>query len=219
MRSNHFNQGFFFECLFCCALLLQLLSPPSAQGQQRQLPPCRLDSFVHQAGSAAEAIYGDEGVRTPPPFFGFGQKNRIASGFFGTRDQGLTTGHGSHMPSAWGADEFVSPPGEWCESGPVPTNGRNVYSGATDNSYDVSEQLLSLETGIEAIRKRIAAANDNISTLRSLLASLSPADKAGQQALAKEVDRLVTERNQMLLNLQIAEQEAANNFGKKTGGS
>ncbi len=217
MRSNHFNQGFFFTCLLFCAVLLQLLSPPSAQGQQRRLPPCRLDSFVHQAGSAAEAIYGDEGIRTPPPFFGFGQQNRIASGFFGTRDQGLTTGHGSHMPSAWGADEFVSPPGEWCDSGP--NNGRNVYSGATDNTYDVSEQLLSLETGIEAMRKRIAAFNDNISTLHSILASLSPADKAGQQAIANEVNRLVTERNQMLLNLHTAQQEAANNFGKRTGGS
>lgn len=92
----------------------------------RQLPPVRMDSFVQQAGAMAELIYGDEGVggteKFPdggggrlPPIDGFSQENRIDSGIFGTRDEGLTTGHGSLMPSAWGADEYLGD--EWAYTG------------------------------------------------------------------------------------------------------
>jgi hypothetical protein len=77
----------------------------------RGLPPTNLDSFVHQAGGRAEEIYGDEGVNGLPPIDGFEFHNRIDFGIvdgvdeFGrpnNRNAGLTTGHGSIMPSAWG---------------------------------------------------------------------------------------------------------------------
>src|SRR5208337_1351175 len=47
-----------------------------------------------------------------PPLYGFTQASRINTGITGARDAGLTTGHGSYMPNAWGADEFLAPPGE-----------------------------------------------------------------------------------------------------------
>lgn len=84
---------------------------------QRQLPPVRLDSFVREAGAQAESIYGDEGTTSIPPIDNFKKENRIDAGIHGVSDLGLTTGHGSVMPDAWGADEFLSPPGEWTQSG------------------------------------------------------------------------------------------------------
>lgn len=101
-------------------------SGPFRQLAARQLPPVRMDSFVRQAGAMAELIYGDEGVggteKFPdggggrlPPIDGFSQENRIDSGIFGIRDEGLTTGHGSLMPSAWGADEYLGD--EWAYTG------------------------------------------------------------------------------------------------------
>lgn len=100
-------------------------------------------SFVHQAGGAAEAIHGDEGIKTPPPYFGFDQSHRINAGIFGNRDAGLTTGHGSIMPSAWGDDEFLAPPnGELCQSGANNGNMRLQYDA---NSYDCSAQIQSAD--------------------------------------------------------------------------
>ncbi|MBS2006208.1 MAG: hypothetical protein JST01_04165 [Cyanobacteria bacterium SZAS TMP-1] len=82
------------------------------------LPPCTMDSFVYEAGAHAEDIYGDEGTAGLPPLAGFTKASRINAGIMDTRDQGLTTGHGSMMPDAWGADEFIAPPnGEWGRSG------------------------------------------------------------------------------------------------------
>ncbi|MGH9548542.1 MAG: hypothetical protein ACRD3W_04170 [Terriglobales bacterium] len=72
------------------------------------LPPTRLDSFVKNADENAEMIYGDEGIELPP-YFGFTKEHRIGSGI---NDSGLSTGHGSVLPSAWGAI------GESCNSGP-----------------------------------------------------------------------------------------------------
>jgi len=93
---------------------------PSAQARPGQLrnglPPTMFDSFVAEAGSQAELIYGDEGEKRPP-FMGFTYQHRIDAGISGRRDQGLTTGHGSYLPDAWGADEFIAPPGEWSQSG------------------------------------------------------------------------------------------------------
>ena len=95
----------------------------------RHLPPVSIDSFVHQAGARAEDIYGDEGVggieKCPgaygmahqghlPPIEGFNSENRIDAGIYGIRNRGLTTGHGSYMPSAWGADEYVGD--EWANT-------------------------------------------------------------------------------------------------------
>ncbi len=104
---------------------LNLTSPLSL----RHLPPVSTDSFVHQAGARAEDIYGNEGVggieKCPgaygmanqghlPPIEGFNSENRIDAGIYGTRNLGLTTGHGSYMPSAWGADEYVGD--EWANT-------------------------------------------------------------------------------------------------------
>ncbi len=95
------------------------------------LPVCNLDSFVHQAGAAADKIYGDEGTDGLPPLWGFTQASRINTGITGDRDQGLTTGHGSYLPNAWGADEFLAPPGEWSLSGT--NNGNTQYNNAAAN--------------------------------------------------------------------------------------
>ncbi|MDP3508376.1 MAG: hypothetical protein Q8T09_10335 [Candidatus Melainabacteria bacterium] len=104
---------------------LSLTSPLSL----RHLPPVSTDSFVHQAGARAEDIYGNEGVggieKCPgaygmahqghlPPIEGFNPENRIDAGIYGVRNLGLTTGHGSYMPSAWGADEYVGD--EWANT-------------------------------------------------------------------------------------------------------
>lgn len=74
------------------------------------LPPTSLDSFVLNAGGSAEQIYGDEGTSGPPPYFEFTMGHRIQTGITGQRAAGLTTGHGSYMPCAWGGDEFVDGP-------------------------------------------------------------------------------------------------------------
>lgn len=78
----------------------------------RNLPPTTLDGFVSQAGGMAEMIYGDEGTDGLPPLNGFDKGSRINSGIM---SPGLTTGHGSFMPDAWGGDEFTG--NEWDMSG------------------------------------------------------------------------------------------------------
>lgn len=79
------------------------------------LPVTSLDSFVLNAGGAAELIYGDEGTTGPPPYDEFTSAHRIQTGIQGARASGLTTGHGSYLPCAWGGDEFVDGP-EWSQS-------------------------------------------------------------------------------------------------------
>jgi hypothetical protein len=68
-------------------------------GAGRSLPKTTLDSFVMQAGGSADQIYGDEGSEGPPPFFGFDESHYIGTGI---QSGGLTTGHHSGLPSAWG---------------------------------------------------------------------------------------------------------------------
>lgn len=80
-------------------------------GTVRGLPPCTMDSFVRNAEGMADLIYGDEGTDGPPPFQEFDAIHRIDAGIFGDRNKGLTTGHRSHLPSAWGNDEFLG--AEW----------------------------------------------------------------------------------------------------------
>jgi hypothetical protein len=92
---------------------------PFGRPTQRNLPPTSMDSFVLNAGAQAELIYGDEGVTDPPPYDDFTKEHRINAGIFGVRDLGLTTGHGSFMPDAWGADEFIG--NEWDRTGANPT--------------------------------------------------------------------------------------------------
>lgn len=80
-----------------------------------KLPPTRLDSFVAESGFN-DHIYGDEGTDGPPPYESFEKWNRIDAGIYADRDLGLTTNHGSVLPSAWGKDEFIGGP-EWSMSG------------------------------------------------------------------------------------------------------
>jgi len=82
------------------------------------LPPTTLDSFVKEAGGHAEAIYGDEGTTMWPPDNNFLRKNRINAGIVGINNKGLTTGHGSWLPDAWGGDGTKHQPNEWSMSGP-----------------------------------------------------------------------------------------------------
>lgn len=85
-------------------------------GMRNGLPPTNMDSFVYESGGKAWHIYGDEGVYSIPPFMEFTKEHRIEAGINGRRRRGLTTGHGSHLPDAWGGDEFVDGP-EWSDSG------------------------------------------------------------------------------------------------------
>jgi len=106
---------------------------PQVSGMRNGLPPTQLDSFVLNAGVFAEHIYGDESTSfQPPPYDHFTEAHRINTGIRGERNVGLTTGHGSYMPSAVGHDEFLG--NEWNQSGPrtyvfeeVPYKNRKVY--------------------------------------------------------------------------------------------
>lgn len=94
------------------------LAPANLALQQagaKKLPATRLDSFVRESGYD-DNIYGDEGEVGPPPYSQFQSFNRINAGIHGD-DQGLTTHHGSLLPSAWGKDEFIGGP-EMSVSGP-----------------------------------------------------------------------------------------------------
>jgi hypothetical protein len=77
------------------------LAPVFGGGGRNGLPRTELSGFVR--GGNAEAIYGDEGSDGPPPYFEFTAAHRIERGI---RSNGLTTGHGSSLPAAWGGDEF-----------------------------------------------------------------------------------------------------------------
>ncbi len=90
----------------------------TATGSRNGLPATTMDSFVKNAGARADAIYGDEGQGdNPPPFYeGFTARHRINAGIVGQQDAGLTTGHGSRLPDAWGRDEYLGQ--EWSQSGP-----------------------------------------------------------------------------------------------------
>jgi hypothetical protein len=126
------------------ALSNLMITPPSATGAMRNgLPATTTDSFVYQAGGQAELIYGDEGVYDIPPYFEFTKEHRIAAGIFGQRDAGLTTGHGSLLPDAWGGDEFVKGP-EFDVSGPT------LDSGAAS----VADQLLN-NTGLGGLNNTV----------------------------------------------------------------
>jgi len=98
------------------------------------LPETNLDSFVYQAGAMADQIYGDESIQGQPEFSdGFTASHRINAGIVGVNAAGLTTGHGSVMPCAWGADEFLAAPGEWCVSG---TGGYDLPPGQSGSAID-----------------------------------------------------------------------------------
>ncbi len=84
--------------------------------QGNGLLPARLDSFVKTSGIYAEQIYGGDSANGKPLFDHFTTDHRINVGIRGDRSAGLTTGHGSYLPDAWGADEFTSPGSEFSKS-------------------------------------------------------------------------------------------------------
>ncbi|HEY9774134.1 MAG TPA: hypothetical protein V6C81_10045 [Planktothrix sp.] len=92
-----------------------------AETSAQVLPPTNLDSFVYESAENANNIYGDEGGDDPPSIQNFTVQNRIGTGFTGTTNAGLTTGHGSILPDAWGGDEFIG--AEFSMSGPNGGNG------------------------------------------------------------------------------------------------
>ena len=199
-------------------IFITTLTAPKAQAQQvnrqiaqrfSQLPPCQLDSFVYQAGGRAEAIYGDEGIKTPPPFFGFDQSHRIDAGIMGQRDRGLTTGHGSVMPSAWGLDEFISPPGEFCRSGA----NSNRYLGAQDSGYDYSRDIDTYENTLAGLQNQIDTINERLQQLYYALTTISQADISGRQDINQEIKALQAARFNIMVKLQTLQQSMRQNFG------
>ena len=110
----------------------RLLTPldPRVKANVNGLPPTILDSFVQQAGGEANNIYGDEGSTSYPSASNFGY---ISSGFHGQTKQGLTTGHGSRLPSAWGHDG-VHGAGEWSDSAPASDHYASPESDSTNQN-------------------------------------------------------------------------------------
>jgi hypothetical protein len=164
--------------------------PADAQnnpGLRNGLPPTRMDSFVLNAGAASDQIYGDEGTYDIPPFFGFGYENRINAGITGIRDKGLTTGHGSMMPSATGADEFIAPGnpgGEWSLSGV--NNGNPRDNGAGSQTYDVSgldNQLVQTIQNLGAAQDQLLQAQNNLQA--AMTAANNPSLTQAQQMAAQ----------------------------------
>lgn len=92
------------------------LAPRFGSRGRNGLPVTSLDSFVKNAGGYAEQIYGDEGSEGLPQIKKFKAENRINYGIVGDRARGLTTGHGSVLPCAWGADRKTGGT-EWSMSG------------------------------------------------------------------------------------------------------
>lgn len=223
MQVKHCRAKKLLVLSFFCTITI-LTSANASQAQQavvnkRSLPPCRLDSFVYQAGSRAEAIYGDEGIRTPPPYFGFSAQHRIDAGIIGVRDAGLTTGHTSQtagqdqrremdtrMPSAWGYDEFAAEGGEWVRTGQASSNNR--YSGTDDNGIDYSQEIDAYENTVEGIQNNINTINQNIIALTEQLNILSPADIKGRQDLSAVINQAYLNRTR--LNSKLAQSHGAN---------
>ena len=115
-QSNATNQTLQFQANQIQSRYVNPYDVSHAQ-MQNGLPPTTMDSFVYNAGGLAESIYGDEGTTDIPPYFGFDPSHRINLGIASSPSgPGLTTGHGSSLPSAWGGDEFdMSEP--WSQAG------------------------------------------------------------------------------------------------------
>ena len=172
--------------------------PANAQskpGMRNGLPPTQMDSFVLNAGASADKIYGDEGTDTFPPYFGFTYEHRINAGITGRRDAGLTTGHGSYMPCANGADEFIAPGnpgGEWSRSG---ANNGNPQDNGASLTFDLSvlnsvqNQLMQAQNDLQAAMN---AANQPWLTPNQKMAA-----QAGIQAAQQNVAILQNAMNGM----------------------
>jgi len=88
----------------------------------------------------------------------------------GQRDAGLTTGHGSYMPSAWGADEFIAPPGEWSQSGS--NNGSPNYNGA-------DALLIAMDNADQAEYQTAKAAGGDATLVQIISSAYSAINKGG----------------------------------------
>lgn len=141
--------------------------PPTPPTIRNGLPPTVLDSFVKEAHERAEQIYGDEGINGAPPYAGFTQEHRINTGIFDVRNQGLTTGHGSWLPDAWGRDEFFRDP-DFSQSGVRAEQPRYpVAFEAIENYYDADDErkvywpdtgeLMTISERKESLKKKARA--------------------------------------------------------------
>jgi len=113
--------------LVMCTTIPAFAQQPSFP-MRNGLPATNMDSFVYEAGGSADLIYGDEGKWDIPPYDSFTVPHRINSGITGQRAAGITTGHGSYMPDAWGGDEWTG--NEWSMSGSG-SNGSQAQGGQT----------------------------------------------------------------------------------------
>ncbi|HEY9777950.1 MAG TPA: hypothetical protein V6C81_29580 [Planktothrix sp.] len=124
----------------------------NSNGLRNGLPGTSTDSFVYEAGGSADLIYGDEGTDDIPPYFEFTKDNRINAGIFGQRDAGLTTGHGSFLPDAWGGDEWTG--NEWDQSGAynaIPQGGNGLTIGIGGTGVNVGIGLNGVTVGDPAL--------------------------------------------------------------------
>jgi hypothetical protein len=165
MAQSYLNQGG------------MMLTPPANTGAMvGGLPATVLDSFVQQAGGQAELIYGDEGVYDIPPYFEFTVPHRINSGIFGQSDAGLTTGHGSWMPDAWGGDEFVKGP-EWSQSGPSTGNAASelALSAILGGANPVNSALNAANSAANAANYAVNSVNNAANSASYAVNSVSNA--------------------------------------------
>jgi X-X-X-Leu-X-X-Gly heptad repeat protein len=168
LHNSHINTYSIKLCLLLGASLvlfaLTAQAPAHAQFRQvsrRDLPPCRMDSFVDQAGGMAELIYGDEGEVGLPPYDNFTKEHRINAGIFGVRDAGLTTGHGSFMPDAWGADEYIGD--EWGQSGSQYGNYAQQFDAYGNPIANfVNNGINTINNGVNAVNNGLNAVNNGV---------------------------------------------------------
>lgn len=116
------------------AILSRISGPVGRNG----LPMTSTDSFVLNSGGQGELIFGGEGTDGVPPYNEFTEDHRIERGIQGERAEGLTTFHGSLLPSAWGNDEFIGGT-EWLQAGRSgglagrgPAAGGGAFSGMSN---------------------------------------------------------------------------------------
>jgi|AGTN01.2.fsa_nt_gi hypothetical protein len=107
-----------------------ILSPISGPVGRNGLPMTSTDSFVLNSAGEGELIYGGEGADGIPPYNEFTAEHRIERGIQGARAEGLTTLHGSLLPSATGNDEFIGGT-EWLQAG---QNGGVAGSGILNHT-------------------------------------------------------------------------------------
>lgn len=117
------------------------IAPKFGPRGRNGLPVTSLDSFVKNAGAFAEQIYGDEGADGLPQIEKFKPENRINFGIVAARASGLTTGHGSVLPNAWGSDKKTGGT-EWSMSGsPYPVQTVQIKDVSTNADYTGGSQL------------------------------------------------------------------------------